>query len=256
VAILVMGLSQALEGEEGEMANVGDRSRIELPDAQEDLIKAIHATGTPVVLVLINGSPLAVKWANENVAAIVEAWYPGQAAGTAIADVLFGDYNPGGRLPITFHESTEQLPPFADYSMQGRTYRYMTAKPLYPFGYGLSYTEFAYSDLQVRQSGKDVEVSVTVRNSGKRAGDEVVQLYVRDVDAAGTVPLRHLEGFTRIHLQPGETKSVTFTLKPEQIARVNAAGERVIAPGAYEISVGGGQPGYTPGVQTAPLTYR
>lgn len=242
VVILIMGLSQALEGEEGETPNVGDRTLIELPAAQEALIKAIHAEGTPVVLVLINGSAVAVKWAKEHVTAIVEAWYPGQAAGTAIADVLFGDYNPGGRLPVTFYESTEQLPPFNDYSMDNRTYRYFRGQPLYPFGYGLSYTAFRYHDLQVTNTGNEVEVQVTVQNVGQRDGDEVVQLYISDHEVPA--PIRHLEGFKRIHLQAGTAQTVIFRLNRQQFSRTLVEGK----PGAFSVSVGGGQPGYADNV--------
>ena len=197
------------------------------------------------MLVLLNGSPLGIGWASENVPAIVEAWYPGQAAGTALADVLFGDYNPAGRLPVTFYRSVDQLPPFNDYAMAGRTYRYFTGEPLFPFGYGLSYTTFEYSNLQIPrvvQAGARVEVSVDVRNSGSKEGEEVVQLYVTDVEASVPVPLRSLQGFKRVRLSPGEKVNVTLTLEARQLSLIDQAGRRVLEPGIFEISVGGGQP--------------
>jgi beta-glucosidase len=199
------------------------------------------------VVVLVNGSAVAVNWADEHVQAILEAWYPGEEGGTAIADVLFGDYNPGGRLPVTFYRSVDQLPDFEDYRMGGRTYRFFTGEPLYPFGYGLSYTTFAYRKPQITPSvariGQAVAVQVTVENIGDRAGDEVVQLYVRDVEASSRVPSRSLQGFTRIHLRPGERQVVSFDLTPEQMALVDETGHKVVEPGIIEVSVGGGQPG-------------
>jgi beta-glucosidase len=246
VTVLVLGLTQEVEGEEGATVGVGDRRDLLLTGVQENLLKAVHAVGKPVVLVLLNGSALAVTWADAHIPAILEAWYPGQAAGQAIADVLFGDYNPAGRLPVTFYKSVEQLPPFEDYRMDGRTYRYMTEEPLYPFGYGLSYTRFEYSDLQIEpmaiHAGQSVEVRATVRNVGDRDGDEVVQLYIHDIEASYPVPLRQLAGFHRIHLEPGEAQTVHFTLIPEQLSLVNEAGERLIEPGQFRVWVGGCQP--------------
>jgi beta-glucosidase len=250
--VMVLGISPALEGEEMTV-NVagfrgGDRTDLSLPKAQEDLLKAVHATGKPVVLVLLNGSALSVNWANDHVAALLDAWYPGEEGGTAIADVLFGDYNPGGRLPVTFYESVAQLPPFEDYRMQGRTYRYFKGEPLYPFGFGLSYTRFKYDGLKLSaeriKPGESVQVSVGVQNTGDRAGDEVVQLYVTDVAASVPVPIRSLAGFKRIFLKPGEKQSVTFTLTPEQMTVIDDQGRRVIEPGEFLISVGGQQPGF------------
>jgi beta-glucosidase len=269
VAILVLGLSQDLEGEEGQLDGVtqgqvsqADRAGLDLPGVQEDLLKAVHATRTPVVLVLLNGSPVAVNWAHMHVPAILEAWYPGEEGGTAIAEALFGEYNPGGRLPVTFYRSVDQLPPFTDYDMaKGRTYRYFRGEPLYPFGYGLSYTRFTYGDLLVTPpqvtAGGPVHVRATVTNSGDRAGDEVVQLYLSDLRASVPVPIRQLAGFTRIHLQPGETQAVHFTLSPEQMSLIDDAGRRVVEPGEFEIAVGGRQPGpidSTSGVVTGRFT--
>jgi beta-glucosidase len=252
VAIVVLGISAALEGEEmtvhTEGFRGGDRTDISLPKGQEDLLKAIDGTGKPVVLVLLNGSALAVNWANENVPAILDAWYPGEEGGTAIADVLFGNYNPGGRLPVTFYKSVTQLPPFEDYSMRGRTYRYFEGEPLYPFGFGLSYAKFAYSNSRLSartiKAGESVSVSVDVQNTGDRAGDEVVQLYIRDVAASVPVPIRSLVGTERLRLKPGEKRSVSFTINPVQMSIIDEQGRRVIEPGEFEISVGGKQPGF------------
>lgn len=227
----------------------GDRTEISLPKSQEALLKAVVATGKPVVVVLLSGSALAVNWANDNVPAILEAWYPGGEGGTAIADVLFGDYNPAGRLPVTFYKSVDQLPPFTDYSMQGRTYRYFKGEPLYPFGYGLSYTTFRYSNLQIEpkaaRAGETVKVSADVMNSGDRAGGEVVQLYLTDIAATAPVPIRALVGFERVSLRPGEKRRVTFMITPRQMSLIDDHGKRVIEPGEFSISVGGGQQGAT-----------
>ncbi len=178
--------------------------------------------GKPTVLVLLNGSALAVSWADENVPAIVEAWYPGQAAGTAIADVLFGDYNPAGRLPVTFYKSLADLPPFEDYNMAGHTYRFFEGEPLYPFGHGLSYTTFAYSNLRTDAesipSNGEITVSLDVTNTGSRSGDEVVQLYVRYPNSDVDRPIKELKGFERISIDPGQTKSVEFKLPARELA--------------------------------------
>ena len=244
--VFVGGLSLELEDEGGFFH--GDRDEIGLPKAQVDLLKYLHKTGKPVILVLMSGSPVSIPWAHENIPAIVQAWYPGEEGGTAVADVLFGNYNPAGRLPVTVVKSLDQVPDFNDYSMDGRTYRYLQDEPLYPFGYGLSYTKLSYSNLRVDPgrgtSDDDVTVSVRVKNVGERAGDEVVQLYVTDLDASCRVPVRSLQGFKRVHLKPGEQKTVTFTLTPRQYALVDEQGRRVVEPGKFEVSVGGSQPGY------------
>ncbi len=251
LVIAVMGLSPRLEGEEMDVPVPGfaggDRVEIGLPAVQETLLRDLVATGKPVVLVLLNGSALAVPWAVEHVPAMVEAWYPGQAAGTAIADVLFGDYNPSGRLPVTFYRSLDQLPPFSEYAMNERTYRYFTGEPLFPFGHGLSYTRFTYDNLTLPESvvaGESVQVSVDVTNAGAVVGDEVVQLYLSRRGASTTVPIRSLEGFRRIMMQPGERRSVSFTLEPRQFSLITAAGMRVIEPGEFHLSIGGKQPGF------------
>jgi len=245
VVVLVMGLSPSLEGEEMpvqvEGFAGGDRTDIRLPRTQEQLLKKIHALGKPVVLVLLSGSALAVNWAQENVLAIIEAWYPGEAGGTAIADVLFGDYNPAGRLPVTFYNSIDQLPPFDDYNMKGRTYRYMTQEPLYPFGHGLSYTRFDYAQLQIQpaqiKSDGVATVSVDIRNAGDREGDEVVQLYVRYPNSKVTRPIKDLKGFQRIMLKPGQTRNVSFTLTARQLAYYGKDGF-VVEPGKVHVMLG------------------
>lgn len=251
--IMVLGISPALEGEEMTV-NVagfrgGDRTDIALPKAQEDLLKSVQSAGKPVVVVLMNGSALAVNWAADNVSAILDAWYPGEEGGTAIADVLFGDYNPGGRLPVTFYKSVDQLPPFEDYGMRGRTYRYFKGDPLYPFGFGLSYTKFDYDNLKLSEktikAGEGVRVSVDVRNTGDRAGDEVVQLYVTDMAASVPALIRSLAGIRRIFLKPGEKQTVTFSLGAEQLTVIDDKGKRGAEPGEFMISIGGKQPGFT-----------
>ena len=249
--IMFMGLSPRLEGEEMPVEvpgfQGGDRTSLDLPSTQEELIREVNGLGKHVVLVLLNGSAVSVNWAAAHVPAIVEAWYPGQAAGTAIADVLFGDYNPAGRLPVTFYKSVDQLPPFDDYRMKGRTYKYFSGVPLFPFGFGLSYTRFEYSKLKLPasvRSGENAAVSVEVRNSGKREGEEVVQLYVTDVKASAPVPIRSLAGFRRVLLKPGEKKTVTFTLEPRMLSLIDTSFRRVVEPGRFEITVGGKQPGF------------
>ncbi|HDL19433.1 MAG TPA: glycoside hydrolase family 3 protein [Bacteroidetes bacterium] len=251
VTVMFMGLSPRLEGEEMKVPVPGfaggDRLNLKLPQVQENLLKDIHKLGKPVVLVLLNGSVLAVNWADKNIPAILEAWYPGQAAGNAIADVLFGDVNPGGRLPVTFYKSVKQLPPFKNYNMTGRTYRYFNGKPLYPFGYGLSYTKFNYENLKLPSSvtaGDSVTLSVDVKNSGEMVGEEVVQLYLSHINPSAPAPIRSLRGFRRISLQPGEKKTVRFTLTPRQLSLINNNLQRIVGPGQCGISVGSGQPGF------------
>jgi beta-glucosidase len=249
VIVLCMGLSPLLEGEEMEVEVAGfaggDRVDIKLPQSQTDLIKAMYALGKPTVLVLMNGSALAFNWEAKNLPAILEAWYPGQAGGAAIADILFGDYNPSGRLPVTFYQSVEQLPAFDDYSMQGRTYRYFSGEPLYEFGYGLSYTNFNYSNLVIPdelEAGETLTLTVNVTNVGKMAGDEVLQLYLSHPDCSYKTAIRSLKGFKRISLMPGETKTVTFSILPEDMAVLNEMNQYVITAGELSLSVGGQQP--------------
>jgi beta-glucosidase len=232
--LLFLGLTARMEGEEMRVEipgfRGGDRTSIDLPATQQQLLEQVVAVGKPTVLVLLNGSALAVNWAQERVPAIVEAWYPGQAAGQAIADVLFGDYNPAGRLPVTFYRSAADLPPFEDYAMKGRTYRYFTGTPLYPFGHGLSYTTFRYANLATSAATLPADGQVTVRvdvtNAGPRAGDEVVQLYVAYPDAAVERPIKDLRGYQRINLQPGQTRTVEFVLAAKDLAYWDPDGDR------------------------------
>ena len=249
--VLVLGLSQRLEGEEMpikiEGFSGGDRTNLNLPASQEKLLDAVTATGKPVIVVLTNGGALSVNTAQQKAAAILLAGYGGQQGGNALADVLFGDYNPAGRLPVTYYKSIDQIPAFENYDMKGRTYRFFNQEPLYPFGYGLSYTTFKYGELSVPESvvaGEKVTVKVKVTNTGKAAGDEVVELYLADEKASTPRPIRQLEGFTRVSLNPGETRIVEIKLEPRQFSMINAKGKRVIEPGYFTISVGGKQPGF------------
>jgi beta-glucosidase len=257
VAIAFAGLSPSLEGEEMPVKlagfSGGDRTSIDLPAPQEDLLKALAATGKPLVVVLQNGSALAINWAQQNADAILEAWYPGAEGGTAIAETLAGDNNPAGRLPLTFYSSLSQLPPFEEYSMRGRTYRYLTGKPLYGFGFGLSYTSFAYSNLKISaatvKAGDPVTVEGDVKNTGEMAGDEVVELYLTQPKADAT-PLRVLAGFKRVHLGAGESAHVNLTIDPRSLGQVDEKGNRVIVPGEYTVSLAGAQPQDAASVQT------
>jgi len=211
-----------------------------------------------MVLVLLNGSALAVNWADEHIPAILEAWYPGQAGGRAVAEVLFGDTNPGGKLPVTFYRSHEDLPPFEDYDMSGRSYRYFEGEVLYPFGYGLSYTTFEYQDLCLSHDlidGPEVlRVSCTVKNTGQVSGDEVAQVYLRDEVASVPVPRHSLVGFKRVHLMPGASQDLTFEVQPRQFACVDQDGCWAIEPGTFTLFVDGGQPG-TRGVMSAEVSF-
>jgi beta-glucosidase len=249
VVVAVVGITSELEGEEMRVNEPGfsggDRTSLDLPQPEEDLLKAVAATGKPLVAVLTNGSALAVNWANEHANAIVDAWYPGEEGGTAVAETLSGRNNPAGRLPVTFYKDVTQLPNFEDYAMQGRTYRYFEGTPLYPFGYGLSYTSFAYSGLTVPtaaiKAGDALTVEATVTNTGNKAGDEVAQLYLSFPKVDGA-PLRALRGFERVHLEPGASTKVRFELQPRDLSMVTATGDPIVAEGAYTVSVGGGQP--------------
>jgi beta-glucosidase len=256
VVVAFMGLSPSLEGEEMpvhlEGFSGGDRTRINLPQLQEDLLQAVAAAGKPLVGVLMNGSALAVPWAKEHAAAMLEAWYPGEEGGAAIAGTLAGDNNPSGRLPVTFYDSLDQLPPFENYSMAGRTYRYFTGEPTYSFGYGLSYSSFAYGHLKLSQASlkpaEPLTVEADVTNTGKRTGDEVVELYLRGPQTGGA-PLRSLRGFQRVSIEAGETKHVVFTLQPAQLSEVDQDGKTAMQEGNYTIFVGGGQPSQAAGVE-------
>jgi beta-glucosidase len=246
--IFVGGLTGDVEGEEMEVSYPGfaggDRTDLRLPKPQQQLLEALHATGKPVVLVLTTGSAIAVDWARQNLPAILVAWYPGQRGGSAVADVLFGDANPAGRLPVTFYKADEKLPAFDDYAMRGRTYRYFDGEPLYPFGHGLSYTDFAYSELKLDRSdaGKNeqVRVSLKVKNSGARAGDEVVQLYLRPLEPQRERAIRELRGFQRVSLQPGEERTLCFVITPAADLRHydDQRDAYAVDPGEYEVQVG------------------
>ncbi|MGD0037126.1 MAG: glycoside hydrolase family 3 C-terminal domain-containing protein [Bacteroidota bacterium] len=249
VVIYVGGISPSLEGEEMsidiEGFHKGDRTTLDLPAVQDKILKRIKSSGKPVVLVLMNGSPLSVNWANEHVDAVVDAWYPGEEGGNAIADVIFGNYNPGGRLPVTFYSSVKDLPLFEDYNMKGRTYRYFEGTPLYEFGYGLSYSAFKYSNIKSPATVKTTEkakISVEVENTGARDGDEVVEFYTKILDANVPVPVHALQGFKRIFLRSGEKKTVEFDLKPEQFSIINNKNQCVVEPGRIHLYVGGCQP--------------
>jgi len=249
VIVYIGGISPWLEGEEMpidiEGFHLGDRTSLDLPAVQDKILKRIKLSGKPIVLVLLNGGPLSVNWANENIDAILDAWYPGEEGGNAIADAIFGNYNPAGRLPVTCYASVNDLPPFEDYNMKERTYRYFSGTPLYEFGYGLSYTTFKYSNIKAPatvRTNENVKVSVDVKNTGTMDGDEVIELYTKIVDAKVPVPIHALQGFKRIFLKTGEKKTVEFNLKPEQFSIINDKNQRVVEPGTIQLYIGGCQP--------------
>jgi beta-glucosidase len=249
VVVAVVGITSELEGEEMQVTEEGfkggDRTSIDLPRPEQELLEAVASPGKPLVVVLTNGSALGVTWAKDHANAILEAWYPGEEGGAAVAETLSGRNNPGGRLPVTFYKDVSQLPAFEDYSMKGRTYRYFEGSPVYPFGYGLSYTTFSYGELtgpnNAVAAGTPVAVDVTVTNSGMKPGDEVVQLYLEFPDVPGA-PLRALRGFQRVHLEAGASQRIHFELNPRDMSMVSAAGEPIIPEGEYTVSVGAGQP--------------
>ncbi len=249
VVIMCLGLDASIEGEEGDAGNEyasGDKFDLNLPGLQQQLLEAVHATGKPVILVLLSGSALAVNWADENIPAIVQAWYPGAQGGKAIASMLFGEYSPCGKLPVTFYRTTEELPDFQDYSMRNRTYRYMENQALYPFGYGLSYSKFEYSHLSISsnkiKAGDNITCSVTVKNIGDIEAKEVVQLYLKDVETSVAAPTWQLKGIQKINLLPNEQKEVSFTLNSEDMMLVNDNGDSILESGSFEIYLGGSQP--------------
>jgi beta-glucosidase len=260
VVLAFVGLSPEVEGEELPIDvtgfDHGDRTDIALPAAQRALLERVATTGKPVVVVLMAGGAVALDWAQRHASAILDAWYPGESGGTAIAQVLAGDYDPAGRLPVTFYRATRDLPPYVSYDMRGRTYRYFKGAPLYPFGFGLSYTAFVYTDpvLSTKglQAGATLKVRSTMRNTGPRAGDEVAEVYL-DAPDVPLAPRHALVGFERVHLAPGESRRVTFELSPRQLSTVDAAGRRAVVAGHYRVFIGGGQPGDAPGV-SAPFT--
>jgi len=239
VAIVVIGEAGNVTNGEGK-----DVASLDLTGIQEDLLKAVHSTGTPTIVVLINGRPLSIRWAAKNSPAIVEAWMCGEQGGNAIADVLFGDYNPSGRLPITIPRYSGQLPVYYNHSKTraGEKYIDMEGTPLYEFGFGLSYTTFEYNNLMISKKeigpGGVVEVSVDITNTGKRLGDEVVQLYINDVLSSVTRPVKELKGFAKVTMESGETKTVMFKLLPEDIALLDRDMHVVVEPGIFEVMVG------------------
>lgn len=251
VIIAVMGISGLLEGEEGEAIaseHKGDRPDIRLPEAQVNYIKKLRSAGDkPIILVLTGGSPIDISEIEDDADAILFAWYPGEEGGNAFADIVFGDVNPSGRLPITFPKNVENLPPYEDYTMEGRTYKYMEEDPLYPFGYGLSYTTFAYENLELGSKqvaqGDSLSVLVQVKNSGSIAGEEVVQMYLTDMEASGRSPFYSLRGFKKVFLEPGESKPVQFQIKPEYLMHVTEEGEEIYEPGKFRVTIAGSAPG-------------
>ena len=261
VVVAFTGLSPQLEGEEMpvkiEGFAGGDRTSIDLPAAQQHLLEAVAATGKPVIVVNLSGSAVAMRWANEHAAAVLQAWYPGVAGGTAVAETLAGENNPAGRLPVTFYADTKDLPEFTNYAMKNRTYRYYAGKPLWGFGYGLSYTSFAYGPVKVERelkAGEPLTATVNVRNTGGLAGDEVVEAYVKTPQGGG--PIHSLAGFQRVRLAPGESRDVTLTLEPRSISSVDDKGDRAVLAGKYRLSVGSAQPAETSQKSEAEFTVR
>ncbi len=249
IVLLCLGLDSTVEGEEMDESNAfgsGDKTSLELPGLQQELMEAVYATGKPVILVLLTGSALSVNWAAEKFPAILNAWYPGSQGGRAVASILFGETNPSGKLPVTFYRTTEELPDFKDYSMKNRTYRYMTNEALYPFGFGLSYTQFEYKALKLSRSiiakGEGMTVEVKIINTGNVYGEEIAQLYISDLEASCDVPRWKLSGMSRVNLTPGECVEVSFEITPDQLAMVNNEGEYVIEPGDFIVFIGGSQP--------------
>ena len=250
VVVAVVGLTSELEGEEMAVSEEGfkggDRTSLDLPKPEDQLLAAMGSTGKPVVVVLLNGSALSVNWAKQHANAILEAWYPGEEGGASVAQTLAGINNPGGRLPVTFYSSVNDLPPFEDYSMANRTYRYFRGAPLYPFGFGLSYSKFEYVKVALStatlNAGQPLVVDVDVKNTGARDGDEVVQLYLTYPKLPGA-PIRALCGFQRVHIPAGNTQHVHLAIDPRSLSHVNESGDRLITSGSYSLAVGGGQPG-------------
>lgn len=249
VVVMCLGLDATIEGEEGDAGNEyasGDKLDLRLPGLQQELLEAVTAVGKPVILLLSAGSAMDLSWAEEHVNAIIDTWYPGARGGKAVAEALFGDFSPNGKLPVTFYASTEDLPDFKDYSMENRTYRYFKGTPLYPFGYGKSYGEIAYKNAVISETngqiGDTVTVTVDVENKGAYELHEAVQLYVKDLEASTRTPNWQLRGVKNVHLQPGETKQVTFELGARDFALITEDGRCVVEPGVFQIAVGGQQP--------------
>jgi len=245
-------MPRAMEGFSG-----GDKTSLDLPAPQRRLLELAKALGKPLVVVAMNGSPIDLSWAKDNASAILEAWYPGQAGGLAVAEVLSGKRDPAGRLPLTFYRSVADLPPFDDYAMKGRTYRYFEGRPVYPFGYGLSFTRFAYETPVIEPAAggfeRGAKVTAVVSNIGGRAGEEVAELYLTPPAFEGA-PRLALRGFQRLSLAPGERRTVSFELTPRDLSFVTRDGQRQTMPGRYEVSVGSGQPDTGVPVQSAAFT--
>ena len=250
--VAFVGLSPLLEGESMPLrANGfagGDRTEIVLPPSQEHLLEAMSATGKPLIVVSMSGSAIAYTWAGANASALLQAWYPGQAGAQAIAETLSGKNNPSGRLPVTFYSSVDQLPAFTDYSMKQRTYRYFSGHPLFPFGFGLSYSHFQYARLKLStptlHAGDTLKAEADVTNTSDREGDEVAELYLIPPTRGngGLSPRLQLEGLQRVHLRAGETAHLAFILDPRQLSEVDARGVRSVQPGEYKVAIGGAQP--------------
>jgi len=248
--VLCLGLDPSIEGEEGDASNeyaAGDKKNLDLPPIQQALLEAVATAvpGKPLVLVSFTGSAMAYAWADEHLSAIVQAWYPGALGGQAIGEMLFGDFSPSGKLPVTFYRSTADLPEFTDYAMKNRTYRYFKGESLYPFGFGLSYTRFSYSGLTLSSrsidAGQELRVSATVANTGNRPGSETVQLYL-SVPGAGTdYPIRELRGVAKVELAAGKKRTVDFVLNPRDLSSITEEGKRIVRGGQYRVSVGGHQ---------------
>jgi beta-glucosidase len=250
ITIACVGNNSMLEGEEGESLLTpinGDREDIVLQASQVEYVTTLANHGAKIVLVVTGGSPIALGEVEDLVEAIIFVWYPGMEGGKAVADMLFGDVSPSGKLPVTFPKSLEQLPPFEDYGMNGRTYRYMTEEPLYPFGFGLSYSRFEYANLSLEKpqvnAGENLNINVTVKNSGERAAAEVAQFYLSDLETSTAVPLHKLVGFERVTLEPGESCTLEFTLTPEMMSFFSDNGQLTLEPGEFRIEVGGCSPG-------------
>ena len=248
IAVVCLGLDGFIEGEEADPSYPfsGDKQDLSLRGDQLKLLQAVQATGTPVVLVMMTGSAMDLRWADSHVPAIVQVWYPGQQGGAAVARLLFGAFSPSGRLPVTFYRDTEKLPDFTDYAMQGRTYRYLRDEALYPFGFGLSYTRFSYETVSPaetrRAPGEEITVKARVQNTGSRPGEECVQLYVRAPETGCPRPNFSLRGVQKVFLDPGQGKDITFTLQPHDLSLIDNDGNRMLFPGRYEVFVFGGQP--------------
>jgi beta-glucosidase len=249
VIIFCGGIDANLEGEEMPLEidgfSHGDRTHLDLPAIQEELLKELKKLGKPIVYVNFSGSAMSLNWENENVNAIIQAFYPGEATGIALGRILYGESNPSGRLPVTFYKSVKDLPDFKDYRMMGRTYRYFEGEPLWPFGYGLSYTTFTYKNLVVpdaAKAGTDIKVTVDVTNIGKHDGEEVVQIYTSDRESTVPVPLKSLCGFKKVSLKAGETKTVEINVKADSFALIDIEYQRAVEPGIFTIYAGGTQP--------------